>query len=81
MSEPRTAYAISSGAYSDYSVHCIFETLEDAKDYLVRSNGAVTLVDNEWVGHKPESKPDNWYHERIEEFQFYPAGVVPHADA
>jgi hypothetical protein len=80
MSEPRTVYAISSGCYSDYSVSCIFETLEDAKDYLLKSNGAITLKQGEWTGHEEGQKPD-FYDDRIEEFQFYPAGVVPHADA
>lgn len=80
MSEPRTVYVVTSGCYSDYSVSCIFEVLEDAKAYLLKTRGAVSLHHDEWVGHRPDDEPDMW-DDRIEEFQFWPAGVVPHADA
>ncbi len=38
MSEPKTYYAVSSGCYSDYTVHYVFETREDAQAYVDNIN-------------------------------------------
>jgi hypothetical protein len=34
----KTIYGITSGSYSDYTVHCLFETEELAKKYIATMN-------------------------------------------
>lgn len=38
MSDPKTCYAVSSGCYSDYTVHYVFESREDAQAYVDNIN-------------------------------------------
>lgn len=67
----RTVYAVSSGDYSDYSVHCLFETKELAQAYIDAYSAAERVV----------SENGGYAHDdmRIETFQLWSA--VPHVEA
>jgi hypothetical protein len=72
-------YLISSGAYSDYSPHCVFALKENAEAYMRAHNRERLSDDWEWrtVG-APHSDWDDWH---IEPLQFWGAGIVPHVEA
>ncbi len=84
-------YAVSSGDYSDYGVHCVFEREEDALRYVRILNRAKMDQLRKWYASNPNhvnpdhyTKDPDWetdFEYRIEKFQFWPAGVVPHAEA
>jgi hypothetical protein len=63
-------YAVTSGEYSSYGVHCVFERSDDALAYCA-GNGCkmVAAGDGEWEEKGVEF--DGW---RVEAFQFWRAG-------
>lgn len=41
----RTVYAVTSGDYSSYHVHCLFETVELAEEYIAALQAAANAVE------------------------------------
>lgn len=77
-------YAIHSGAYSDWTVWCIFEREEDADLYLIAQGYVFDPAASPGGHHQPYMKQTEYGYAAeagIMEFQFWPAGVIPHADA
>jgi hypothetical protein len=69
VSSVRTVYAISSGSYSDYTVHCLLETRELAQAYidaLKANREAIAVKNGETYGY-------DYHTEGIEEFQMWSA--------
>jgi hypothetical protein len=72
----KTVYAVSSGSYSDYSVHCIFERSADAVAYLA-AQGVEMEPDNDESGGYSEKRTDSWNGYWIEPFQMWGEGEIP----
>jgi hypothetical protein len=85
-------YALTSGEYSDYTVHCVFERAEDAVAYALAAFGIELRqsdIEGEtgiWWEVKKGSRPRYpgdrypWAKTggwRIETYQFWTSGVVP----
>ncbi len=83
-------YAVSTGDYSDYSVHCVFEKEEDAISYVKTLNRANMDNLRKMYERNPNhvnpdlyTKNPDWettFVYRIEPFQYWRAGVVPHIE-
>ncbi len=54
---PKSVYAVSSGAYSDYSVMACFTTHDLAQAYCARING-ITLAEQKQMDEADEAGPD-----------------------
>ena len=87
MSDDQQVFALVSGEYSDYTVHCIFERTEDALSYLAAMGVTMEVVPvNELCpgGDLFREVGDSFVHDygwRVEPFQFWRAGEVPHVEA
>ena len=83
-------FAIASGYYSDYGLHCVFEREQDARAYLEaqgfepwKDGNEDTWKDGNEDQWRRRLRPDSnyWIDDyRIERFQYFEAGEVPHAE-
>jgi hypothetical protein len=70
-----TVYAVTSGEYSDYGVHLIFEAEDDAVEYC-RAKGYDVQPSGDPGSGMWETKR-RWDDFRVEPMQFWRAGELP----
>lgn len=78
MTEGGKCYAVSSGAYSDYGVWCIFEAKDNAELYAAK-HMAISLKEyrrRAALGWRERGALRD-HEPRVEEFQFWRSGEVP----
>ena len=62
----RTVYAVSQGEYSNYRVHCLFETRELAQGYL-----DALAANRQAVADKNGEEVSHWEDEYIQTFELW----------
>jgi hypothetical protein len=74
----RQVFAVSSGAYSDYSVWCIFESRENAENYAA-AHAKMSVEEYRRRSQLPgDHRESLGYHvPQVEEFDFYATGEIP----
>ncbi len=75
-------YAIASGEYSDYSIHCVFEKLPDALAYLrqLRGKDSDAVFRGGWR-HGVWEYERSSYQARVEPFQFWRTPITTNKTA